>query len=172
MPHPYRINVSEKLASMSPSGSAKSSPRSSLSLFSVSASPLLGEPATGGTVPMPPRLVLRVCLLSSLVVGALVWSFYHSPSPSLPSNLEAPAARYAHLKEYAESANRWAFFEAQDEEAEASERARTQRERGMWTCDRCAVAKEWCAQFGSRNMDLALGYEGPSWRAPAWAGVD
>lgn len=27
-------------------------------------------------------------------------------------------------------------------------------------CDRCTVAPEWCREFGSRNLDLALAYEG------------
>lgn len=33
------------------------------------------------------------------------------------------------------------------------------------SCDRCDVSPEWCARFGSRNMDLVQAYEGRS--APA-----
>jgi hypothetical protein len=27
-------------------------------------------------------------------------------------------------------------------------------------CDRCLVSPEWCSEFGSRNMDLSVAYEG------------
>jgi hypothetical protein len=27
-------------------------------------------------------------------------------------------------------------------------------------CDRCLVSPEWCAEFGSRNMDRTVAYEG------------
>lgn len=32
-------------------------------------------------------------------------------------------------------------------------------------CDRCLTSPEWCSEFGSRNMDLSVAYEGQSLRS-------
>lgn len=37
-------------------------------------------------------------------------------------------------------------------------------------CDRCLVSPEWCAEFGSKNIDRSVAYEGEQFIAPYYTG--
>ena len=97
---------------------------------------------------MPSRISLRLLVLCTaiLVIVSLLVSRQHIPDRFLPRLRDIPGYRV-----FSNQSRTALDLVKTTPEAVIDE---TQN------CDRCLTSPEWCSEFGSRNMDLSVAYEG------------